>query len=744
VKHLERPSSSTPFSSKLVELHAPGHNISASATALGPLVAREIDIEPGGGPAVDAARSGYAPGVTLNLDHFAWSIARRVTVLYPPVGGHGIVVLAEDDGTISASDVRDGRVLWQDRLTEPALTPPVLAWPLVFAADANRSLFALDARTGATRWAVALPDQVASAPTVADGRVYVVDEDSTVRALDAADGSQLWVTDLPSLVIAPPVLAGPNVVVVDQTGGVSAFSRGDGSSAWEASLDTPLETGPVGGSGTVVATDQSGAVYAFDADDGALRWKVTPGSYTSVNPSIAGSSLILAAAHALERRDLATGALKWRTHLHGEAGDPPLVLGDTVVLEYGDSRLERFALGDGASLGVTAVRGPDRTSTYYTDIGLAYVGGALVVPQHDLGPWPFTWLLAYPATRAGTPSGPPGVRLAGEIRATPSLPLQRPHLVGTTLVMASLGNDAWAVPASGPPIRLVHSRQTSPFAIPAGDAILVQDGRHLLSVPLEGGEPRWRFPMGDPQLESAPAVVGDIAVVPERTEGLAGADLRTGKILWAKPQKGLLGYTAPLPLPNGEVAYASGGLTIRDARTGAARVTVPGIEAPGPIAADGGVIFAQAFTNGSSPALIAFDARSGKRLWSVPMNIGAFIGPAAADGVVVAADAGGVVTGYEGRTGREVWRLPLQSTLGASPVIVGDRVVIYERGETEDLNQRDNRLTILDVRTGRFLTSFEYVSLQLLYGGLGADRGIILAPANLIGTSVLLLRMEER
>jgi outer membrane protein assembly factor BamB len=73
----------------------------------------------------------------------------------------------------------------------------------------------------------------------------------------------------------------------------------------------------------------------------------------------------------------------------------------------------------------------------------------------------------------------------------------------------------------------------------------------------------------------------------------------------------------------------------------------------------------------------------------------------------VPGDSLGRVVARDGRTGEELWRVRLTSPLAGAPAIIDGRVYLTETGRTEDLFQRDYRLSVHDLRTGRFLGAYQ-------------------------------------
>jgi outer membrane protein assembly factor BamB len=733
---------------ELVEYHAPGINLGG----VGGLPRLDL-AAPASGPGqtlgMDSGRSNHLAGAVLDIDHMAWSDTRTSNIQFPPVARGSVSVLAEEDGTVSATDVRRGNVLWRLRVPGPVVASPVVAGPVVLVADAKKALYAFDGLTGYTRWALRLPYLVATAPVVSGRTVVVVGDDRTVRGLRLADGRALWQAKVGDIVQAPPALSGDTVIVGDQSGGLTALSVADGSAVWEAGLDGSLTSGPVAFGGLVVAADDTSAVYGFNAGTGKSRWTAYPDAVPDVSPAVGQGAVVFVApeTHRLVALDPKNGDVKWRVPFEPRVLTPPVIVGDSVaVLTYDPPSLRRFSLEDGGSRGEVAFHGPGHSTALTGRFPLSYVDGSLVVSLRQDSPWPNTTLLAFPASNGtGSPPLTQGIRFGGEIRPFPSgVGLQGPAtLVGDDVIVPGQDKTLWRVPPVGRPEALLRSRDMLPFAVTAGRVILSQRGTALVAVPLGGGSPRWEFPMGPPFRGAAPAVMGETAVVPIRGKGLAGIAVASGKDRWFQPFPPSVGVSSPLPLPGGDVVYIAGSVKRVDPVTGRVSWSVDGIEALSRPAYLDGTVFVHGFKNGRG-VLIALDADEGRERWVTPLDIAPLAGPAAAEGVVVGVDGSRQVMGFDAVTGKELWSYPLRNEALGAPIIMGRRVVIAERSRTEDAADRDYRLAVLDLHTGRYAGSFEPGGGAFgAPGSLGASRDFLLVPSvSGGGAAVMMLRLE--
>jgi outer membrane protein assembly factor BamB len=132
----------------------------------------------------------------------------------------------------------------------------------------------------------------------------------------------------------------------------------------------------------------------------------------------------------------------------------------------------------------------------------------------------------------------------------------------------------------------------------------------------------------------------------------------------------------------------------------------------GPVAADGDNAYALLTTIGptgeETTELVAADLGTGTVRWRHEAASSVFgIGPVADDGVVVVTDGRNVVTAIDARDGSDLWTYRMATEPGGNPAVADGVVHVIERGRPKDLRRRDVRVVTLDLRTGRYLASFE-------------------------------------
>lgn len=198
----------------------------------------------------------------------------------------------------------------------------------------------------------------------------------------------------------------------------------------------------------------------------------------------------------------------------------------------------------------------------------------------------------------------------------------------------------------------------------------------------------------------------------------------------------------PLVLPEGDIVYGGGGLARYDGATGEVEWQDPEAHLFGSAAYAGGVLYAASLSpTDRTGAVSAYDAGTGERLWSRPAaDPPLYVGTAVADGVVIAVDSQ-VATAYDARTGDPLWSVTMARDPAGTPVIVDGHVHLVEGGNGHDLDDDGYRISVHDLRTGRFLTAWEPDATPIAQvPNVGpAPGGRLLVP-----TSVTLAMVEAR
>ncbi len=157
-----------------------------------------------------------------------------------PVMAGRRLVLAGNDGMVTAVDPRTGETAWQFATGAEILGTPAYAGQTLVVGSGDGKVYGLS-HTGQKRWAQAVGAPVYGGVLIQDGVAYVGDNGGRLHALAISDGSPRW-----------------------------TFSQADFS----------IESQPTAWRDAVVFGAWDGYLYAVNKADGSLKWK-TPGPKSS-------------------------------------------------------------------------------------------------------------------------------------------------------------------------------------------------------------------------------------------------------------------------------------------------------------------------------------------------------------------------------------------------------------------------------------------------------------------------------
>ena len=173
--------------------------------------------------------------------------------------------------------------------------------------------------------------------------------------------SPAWTYAVPgSQIVASPVIVDGTVVVGAMTGEIDALTR-DGHESWKQTLAGAIGATPAVHRGVIAVATLGGKLYGLSLADGSVEWQQDFGGTNYGSPTLAKSastgmfdSIVVPAAfpaNALDRLDIATGALTWQTAPGVIAGIPyssPAIVGAQTITGMTGGRYQSFDLETGA------------------------------------------------------------------------------------------------------------------------------------------------------------------------------------------------------------------------------------------------------------------------------------------------------------------------------------------------------------------------------------------------------------
>jgi len=181
----------------------------------------------------------------------------------PVVAGPGVLFIGNDDGTLSALAMQDGRPLWEQTIGTP------------------------EGRTELERMA-----DVDGAPVLEGNNLYVTSFKNETMAIEGPSGRPLWSRDHGGG--GGLAVSSGNVVVTDGKGTVFGLDKTSGSAMWsQQALARRSVTGPAIQGDYVVVGDYKGYLHWLHLGDGALAAREKSGRDRVIAQPIVADGVLL-------------------------------------------------------------------------------------------------------------------------------------------------------------------------------------------------------------------------------------------------------------------------------------------------------------------------------------------------------------------------------------------------------------------------------------------------------------------
>lgn len=207
---------------------------------------------------------------TVNLDVPPLTLRGEST----PTIAFGAAIVGSDNGCVSAVMINHGRLIWQQRISQPSgateitrindvQTTPVVVNGVVYAMAYNGNLAALNLRSGQIIWS----REIGSVTNliVDGGRIYLVDQNDRVISVDTQGGATLWCqNDLMHRNLTSPVLYNGYIVTGDSEGYLHWINTDDGRFVAQQKVDSAgLLAAPIVAGDKIIVQAKNGKVYAI-------------------------------------------------------------------------------------------------------------------------------------------------------------------------------------------------------------------------------------------------------------------------------------------------------------------------------------------------------------------------------------------------------------------------------------------------------------------------------------------------
>ncbi|MGH3443658.1 MAG: PQQ-binding-like beta-propeller repeat protein [Nitriliruptorales bacterium] len=295
-------------------------------------------------------------GEALVLDARNGDELVRMDVSGPTAFHSGTLVVGSSRGEVTALEPSTGVSLWTT-----SVPPRGTAW---LAADSGQvyvtvpdptTIVAFEARTGDVAWRRRILGRGVSAPTPDGSDRLVVrmaldvgGPQAVTLALRSASGQIAWAKlgrerAVPGGPLRPAAVT-PAVIIDESAGTVRGLDSRTGEPRWSLGVggsDNEV-TAVVGGERLAFASTANGGLVAIEPSDGSVTWEVSLPSPALWVISSAETAVVAGEDATIRAVD---GAVRWEVQLPRVASHPPLVIGDTVIVN--DGRLVGMARASG-------------------------------------------------------------------------------------------------------------------------------------------------------------------------------------------------------------------------------------------------------------------------------------------------------------------------------------------------------------------------------------------------------------
>ena len=213
-------------------------------------------------------------------------------VISAPAIAQGLVFVRSNDGRVTGFEASNGTQKWFNPRELPALTvrgnAPVVAGPgVLFIGNDDGSVAALGMQDGRTVWDQMVANgegrtelermsDVDGAPVLEGNTLYVSSFKNQTMAIEGPTGRPLWARDHGGA--GGVALTSGNVFVTDSKGGVFGLDKMSGTAMWsQTGLARRTLTGPVIQGDYVVVGDYKGYVHWLRTEDGQMAARAKTG-----------------------------------------------------------------------------------------------------------------------------------------------------------------------------------------------------------------------------------------------------------------------------------------------------------------------------------------------------------------------------------------------------------------------------------------------------------------------------------
>ncbi|MGD9627979.1 MAG: PQQ-binding-like beta-propeller repeat protein [Pyrinomonadaceae bacterium] len=245
-----------------------------------------------------------------------------------------LVYFANDEGKLSAIEIRTGRIAWVSELAGKTRSAIVLSEGLIVVVsgvdDKPATLTSLATRTGLVAWRSELPRSERYYLTNVNGGLIAVSTEGRIFRIGNADGRLIWDKKVSGEIVSDPKIGDGKLVIATSRNTVEAYDLADGHQKSSLSLDfTPSIVG-AGKDSSVIYSDQKGSVFSTNLA-GQRNWKFRAGGRIVYVKTVGPNVLIGSSDNFVYLMSVDHGNLVWKRRLPGRIANGGLIGEDRAV-----------------------------------------------------------------------------------------------------------------------------------------------------------------------------------------------------------------------------------------------------------------------------------------------------------------------------------------------------------------------------------------------------------------------------
>jgi outer membrane protein assembly factor BamB/predicted phosphodiesterase len=161
-----------------------------------------------------------------------WTYSSAANVISTPAVTDGLVVFGNQNGTIEALDIKDGKRKWSFSTQGPVFSSPAIEGDRIVVGSADGFVYCLNTQ-GRLQWQFQANASVLGSPVIENGIIFIGGSDHHFRAIDIATGDQLWsFNGLNGAVVSRPVINGDRIIFGAWDRNLYALNKHNGKLLW--------------------------------------------------------------------------------------------------------------------------------------------------------------------------------------------------------------------------------------------------------------------------------------------------------------------------------------------------------------------------------------------------------------------------------------------------------------------------------------------------------------------------------